>query len=140
MTHDPYGATRFAADTDYHQLTVLHDGRAYSHLRSESASNPSDWFEIVTSAGRLMFTPGRGEGFTFAHTTGLFDFFRATGMDADDNPNRINPEYWADKVIGGRDRCRTEDGSGWTPEFLWACNAISTAIRQYDEVNAAVAS
>ncbi len=104
MTDDRYGAARFAADTAKHKMTVLHDDGLYRHLRFQAPGTGFYWFDLVTWPGRLAFT-GDMDGYVFARTTDMFEFFR-TGSITADNPNRINPGYWAEKTDGGRRSCK----------------------------------
>lgn len=125
MTRYARSAERFARDTADHTLTVLHDDGLYRHLRFTSTDNRFYWFELVTWPGRLAFTGGIGAGFVFARLDDMFEFFRTAGMHAGDNPNRIHPGYWAEKVIDGRERCSAyseEKALGTVGEYIdgWA--------------------
>lgn len=104
MTEDPYGATRFAADTTNHQLTVLHDDGLYRHLRFTAPEGGFYWFDLVTWPGKLAVVGGFGDGYVFSRVEDMFTFFRTPTL-VDDNPNGINPGYWAEKVVDGRERC-----------------------------------
>ncbi len=104
MTNDPYGANRFAADTRNHQLTILRDDGLYRHLRFAPPQGGFYWFDLVTWPGKLAITGGFGDGFVFSRVEDMFTFFRR-GMHVSDNPNAINPSYWAEKVVDGRERC-----------------------------------
>lgn len=98
---DPYAesAERFAADTTNHQMTVLRDDGLYRHLRFKAPGTGFYWFDLVTWPGRLAFT-GDMDGYVFARVTDMFEFFRTPGGFS------INPDYWSEKVDGGRARCK----------------------------------
>lgn len=83
------------------KMVVLADGGLYRHLRFRISGGGFTWFDIVTWPGRLVIT-GDCETFTFSRLDDMFEFFRAGG-------SRINPGYWQEKVIDGRDRARKFD-------------------------------
>lgn len=87
-------AKRFARETDEHQMTVLHNDGLYRHLRFLPASGPSFyWFDLITVPGSLIFR-GDGESFVFARTEDMFEFFRG---------QRINPQYWSEKLTSSQE-------------------------------------
>lgn len=88
-------AARFAADTDKHQLTVLHDDGLYRHLRAKNPTNGAYWFDVITWPGCLTIRGDLGNAYTFARLPDMFEFFRS-------DHGRINPHYWAEKLDGGR--------------------------------------
>ena len=95
-------AERFAKDVAQHEMTVLHDDGLYRHLRFMRTETGKDgkarssliyWFDLVTWPGSLAINGDMGS-FQFSRTKDMFEFFRGS---------RINPQYWAEKVRGGRD-------------------------------------
>lgn len=97
-------AARFARETADHKMTVLHDDGLYRHLRfqqqvwrpplSRPLKSSFYWFDLITIPGALIFQ-GDGDSFHFRRVEDMFEFFRG---------HRVNPSYWAEKVVDGRDR------------------------------------
>lgn len=99
MSTDPITevADRFARETKNHTMTVLRDDGLYRHLRFKAPDNGFYWFDLITWPGYLTFV-GDGEGYVFTRIEDMFGFFRG---------GRINPQYWAEKVVDGRGRLKT---------------------------------
>lgn len=97
MTEYPEIAARFARETDKHQMTVLHDVDDYRHLRFTQAGG---WytFDLLTWNHKLVITGGVDFMFSLYPLADLFDMFRRTALVGD-----INPSYWQEKVVAGRD-------------------------------------
>jgi len=93
-------ATRFQADTANHTMTVLHDDGLYRHLRFKAPGNGFYWFDLVTWPGALSIT-GDVDGYTFRRMEDMFAFFRMSSSCG------INPHYWQEKVVAGREGLRT---------------------------------
>jgi hypothetical protein len=87
-------AARFAAETTDHQMKVLHDDGAYRHLLCTRPDTSLYGFEVLTWPGRL-YIGGASDGFTFSRHPDMFTFFRG---------DRINPQYWQEKIVDGRER------------------------------------
>jgi hypothetical protein len=94
-------AERFAKDVAQHEMTVLHDDGLYRHLRFQGRVTLKDgrtsltsiyWFDLITWPGSLAINGDMGS-FQFSRTEDMFEFFRG---------QRINPQYWAQKVRAGR--------------------------------------
>lgn len=79
---------RFEADTAKHEMTVLHDDGLYRHLQFKAPDRSSYWFNLITWPSVLTISGDMG-CFVFARVEDMFEFFRG---------NRINPQYWAEKV------------------------------------------
>lgn len=94
-------ATRFARDTNNHQMTVLHDDSLYRHLRFKSPDCGMYWFDLITVPGALIFR-GDGDSFVFSRIQDMFEFFRSPG-------GQINPGYWSEKLTSGRERVKQYD-------------------------------
>ena len=99
-------AERFKRDTAAHEMSVLHDDGLYRHVRfmrrvvmenGQTSLTSSYYFDLVTWPGNLVVNGDCGT-FAFARTDDMFGFFRG---------QRINPQYWAEKV-------RARDRSGVT--------------------------
>lgn len=96
---------RFQSETATHQMTVLHDDGLYRHIRFSSPESSFCWFDLITWPGNLAIKGDMG-AFMFARDPDMFAFFRAK---AGWNMGRINPDYWAEKLPGGRDSAREYD-------------------------------
>jgi hypothetical protein len=104
-------AKRFARDAADHAMTVLHDDGLYRHLRFQRQvwrppllrplKSSTYWFDLITAPGTLIFE-GDGESFVFRRLEDMFEFFRG-------RVGEINPGYWQEKVVSGRDGIRTYD-------------------------------
>ena len=88
--------SRFNADCGDYELIVCHDDGLYRHLLLKEPKGVS-WaaYSIITWPGFLTITSGHGT-WTFARDRDMFAFFRGNP----DQP-RINPGYWAEKLVGG---------------------------------------
>lgn len=95
----PESTARFQADTKDHEMTVLLDGGLYRHLRFKPPGRSFYWFDLITWPGKLAFV-GDGEAFAFSRLEDMFEFFRMSR-------GRINPMYWAEKLVTASDRART---------------------------------
>lgn len=80
-------------------MEVLRDDGLYRHLRISIPAGGFSWFDIVTWPGNLVIT-GDCETFTFQRLEDMFKFFRA---------QRLNPSYWQEKIVDGRDRAESFD-------------------------------
>lgn len=102
-------ARRFKNETADHEMVVLHDEGLYRHLRFQRTvwrpplTNPlkysAYWFDLITAPGMLTFQ-GDGQAFVFHRLKDMFEFFRGP-------IGWINPSYWQEKVVSGRDGIRT---------------------------------
>lgn len=95
-------ADRFTRDTANHVMTVLHDDGVYRHLRCQQPGRSCWWFEIVTWPGSLAIRGDFDSGLVFSRITDMFAFFRG-------GRHGINPDYWAEKLGGGRRSVREYD-------------------------------
>lgn len=79
----------FNKDVASHELAILKDDGLYRHLHF---AKPGTWcmsFEILTWPGHLCYTGDMGT-YVFSRVSDMFEFFRG---------ERINPGYWAEKVL-----------------------------------------
>ena len=90
----------FTRDVSDFTMETLREDGLYRHLRFRMKSGGFRWFDIVTWPYRLVIT-GDCETFTFTRLTDMFEFFRSS--------SRINPGYWQEKIIDGRERARSFD-------------------------------
>lgn len=99
MSEYPEIAARFARDTAKHEMTVLREDGLYRHMRF---ATPKGYyaFDLLTWANNFVI---RGDGISFLFsvypTEDLFELFRRTAWTGE-----INPGYWQEKVIAGRDQ------------------------------------
>ncbi|NYT61280.1 hypothetical protein H0A66_02925 [Alcaligenaceae bacterium] len=91
----------FDRDVATGEMEILQDNGLYRHLRFRFSSGGFRWFDIVTWPDRLVIT-GDCETFAFSRLEDMFEFFRSGG-------SRINPGYWQEKIIDGRDRAKSFD-------------------------------
>jgi hypothetical protein len=115
-------AERFKRDTAEHAMTVLHDDGLYRHLRfqhqtwrpplAKPLKSSFYWFDLVTVPGALIFQ-GDGDSYVFRRLDDMFEFFRSP-------VGQVNPTYWSEKVVSGRDRIRTYDESVFRARVLEA--------------------
>jgi hypothetical protein len=94
-----YDVHRFLADVTEHEMTVLHDDRLYRHVRFQKPGTGFSWFDLITWPGNLAFRGDMG-GFMFTRIQDMFEFFRGP---------TINPDYWAEKLPGGRESVKAYD-------------------------------
>lgn len=90
MTDRDYAAERYREDTADHVMTVELDNGVH---RSLCFANPESFhahFRINTWPGHLCITGDMG-CFVFARLKDMFQFFRG---------DRINPDYWSQKLVG----------------------------------------
>jgi hypothetical protein len=99
FTYPDYGRDYFIREIKNNQLTVLHDDGLYRHLRLQRPDSSLFWFDLITWPGALTIT-GDLDTFTFKREPDMIGFFRG---------QRINPHYWAEKIVDGRERARTYD-------------------------------
>lgn len=81
-------AQRFEGDTSEHALTVIRDDGLYRHLRCQKPGTYIYGFDIVTWPGYLAYVGDMGD-FVFTRVRDMFEFFRG---------DRINPDYWSEKL------------------------------------------
>jgi hypothetical protein len=80
--------TRFQADTKNHQVQIVLDQGVHRHLKCQE---PGTWcygFHITTWPGHLCISGDMG-CYVFARSPDMFQFFRG---------ERINPQYWSEKL------------------------------------------
>ncbi|WP_157875716.1 MULTISPECIES: hypothetical protein [unclassified Streptomyces] len=114
-------ATRFAADTTKHTMTIVHDDGVYRHLVFRDPRHPYYWFELITTPGQLVFS-GDGDSFVFRRLTDMFQFFR-TGLNRDGSVG-INPVYWSEKLASNRDAARTYSVKLFDEEIVRELEAV----------------
>lgn len=83
--------TQFQKDTENFGVDILLDNGIYRHLRiSNKDPNESwnQWYTITTWDNELCISGDMGT-LVFSRLTDMFQFFRK---------NRVNPQYWAEKI------------------------------------------
>jgi hypothetical protein len=120
----------FLDDVKNHKMTILKDDGVYRHLRFKRPDSNTYWFDIVTFPQTLVITGDMG-GCMYQRLDDMFQFFRNDNKDK----LRINPSYWGEKVVCGKDeitefsqdelkRVATDyidsalDGEGWTDDEI----------------------
>ena len=101
-------AKDFAANTREHVLTLLHDDGEYRHVRFARPDSGLYRVDVVTWPYHLAVS-GDLHGFVFRRLSDMFEFFRST------HAGHIDPGYWAEKVVDGRERCRS-----WSEDLFTA--------------------
>jgi hypothetical protein len=97
----PEIAARFARETARHEMQILHDDGLYRHLRFKTPAFGSIYsFDLITWPGCLTIRGDIKEAYTFVRLADMFEFFRR---------QRINPDYWSEKLDGDRDRVTVYD-------------------------------
>lgn len=93
----PAMTPRFVADTQHHQMKILHDEGLYRHLAFgcqpipyASPTTGNCAFQLFTAPGTLGISGDMGT-YIFARLENMFVFF-------DSPEGRINPDYWSEKV------------------------------------------
>lgn len=90
MRRDSQMRTRFAKDTAGFKMTIAVDDDLYRHVRFRPTDGTSMyWFDLHTSPGVLMVRGDMGT-YVFSRVDDMFAFFRG---------ERINPVYWAEKLV-----------------------------------------
>jgi hypothetical protein len=85
----------FDEATTEHEMTVLHDDGVYRHLKFARPGTNIWRFDLVTWPGHLAVS-GDLSSYTFSRLHDMLEFFAGD--------RGINPHYWAEKVIAGRER------------------------------------
>lgn len=83
------------------QMEVLQDDGLHRHVRFAQPGSGLYRFSLVTWPGHLAVT-GDVESFTFARLPDMFEFFGG-------RRSQINPSYWAEKCVAGRDQLSAYD-------------------------------
>lgn len=119
----------FPRDIAEHKLTVKHHDGLYRHLYFGRPGTGTMSFSITTWPGHLAYTGDMGD-YVFCRLDDMLQFFRT-----DRAPNY---GYWAEKVVAqdksdgvceGRSTLRSYR---WSYRYVWCCNALVWAIREYD--------
>lgn len=123
MTIDNFSPSQkqFDKDVANPSMTVIQDEGIRRHLRFDFKNGGFSWFEILTWRDRLVIT-GDCETFVFSRIEDMFEFFRSGGT-------RINPSYWQEKILDGRDRARTFDSNTFR---VAALAAFDQATEEWD--------
>jgi hypothetical protein len=103
----------FPRDIANYAMNVIRDDGLYRHLRFSKPGTMWMHFDIITWPGYLAYVGDMGS-YVFSRLTDMFDFFRH---------DRINPEYWAEKVhamdkIYGIEEYSEDLARAWVKEQL----------------------
>jgi hypothetical protein len=121
--------SRFPDDIAQHQMKVKRNDGLYRHIYFGRPGTGNMSFSITTWPGYLAYTGDMGD-YVFCRLDDMFQFFRT-----DRTPNY---SYWAEKVVAqdkadgvcvGRSTLRSYR---WSYRYVWCCNALLWAIKQYD--------
>lgn len=93
MSERPLDAVEFLRDIANHRLTSYLDNGLYRHLRWKKPGDSNLWFDIITWPGCLTIRGDMGT-WTFSRVEDMFTFFRNDTL-------KINPSYWAEKLLNG---------------------------------------
>lgn len=107
----------FIANTEDHQLTVLHNQGLYKHIRFKNPNRSAYWFDITTWPNYLCISGDMG-CYTFSRIEDMFDFFRNSEL-------KISPHYWDEKIQAGAGYMR----GGITEE--WSQQLFNKNIREF---------
>ena len=89
---EEHAATRFASDIEKHEMKIVLDDGLYRHLSFRQPDRSFYWFEVVTWPHALCIRGDMGT-YVFSRLHDMFEFFRG---------ERVNPQYWAEKVVSGK--------------------------------------
>jgi hypothetical protein len=94
----------FLENIKNHKLTVLLDNGIYKHLRFKSKDTNSYYFDIVTYPNHLVISGDMG-CLVASRIPDMFEFYRTDRnyMLKDGRKLAINPSYWAEKIVSGKD-------------------------------------
>ena len=84
----------FLRDVDAHVMHIKQDEGIFRHVRFSQGGSSVYHFAITTWPGYLCISGDMG-CFVFARTADMFTFFRG---------DRINPQYWAEKIQATNNR------------------------------------
>ena len=88
---------QFVAETEHHELRVLHDEGLYRHLRFQAPGTGIWHWDLITWPGSLAIRGDIGEGHIFTRADDMLRFF-----DHGQAEHSINAHYWAEKLDLGR--------------------------------------
>jgi hypothetical protein len=95
---------KFTADTEGHELTILHDDGPYKHLLFKTPGESFYWYELIFWPGMMTMSGDMGTwSFRPYGNTDVMGWFRANpdrALRADDG-YKINPDYWTQKLEAG---------------------------------------
>lgn len=130
MSADKYQPTQDQFDNDVAggKMELLSDDGLYRHLRFHLDGGGFRWFDIVTWPNRLVIT-GDCETFVFTRLTDMFEFFRSGGA-------RINPSYWQEKIIDGRERAQRFEWDTFRAAALAEFEGATAAMNPFHRLQA----
>ena len=98
---------QFLKNIENFEMTILKDDGIYRHLRFKRKESSSYYFDIVTYPNHLVISGDMG-AFVASRLTDMFQFYRTDREYSLKDGRRlaINPSYWAEKIVSGRDEIR----------------------------------
>lgn len=101
---------RFEQDTANHRMRVFRDDGLYRHLRFSERGTWRYGYDLITWPGMLVIAGDCGD-FMFSRVSDMFTFFRG---------DRINPDYWRQKITNPdmRDGTRRYSRDRFVPRVM----------------------
>jgi hypothetical protein len=100
----------FLKDVENHKMIVFKDDGVYRHLRFKREDSSAYYFDIVTYPNTLVISGDMGAA-AYSRLYDMFEFFRTDSRYQNKDGLAINPQYWGEKLICGR-----EDFKKFCPE------------------------
>ncbi|MFD4320504.1 hypothetical protein [Streptomyces sp. NPDC058548] len=119
---------RFASEADGARMTVVKDDGVHRHLSFQFPKASWGPCEVVTWPGALTLRGGLG-CWSFTRDEDMFSFFRPSP-----NATRVNPTYWAEKLVpgsGSRVKEYAEDRAR-----AYVRQAVAEAVQRHDHITA----
>jgi hypothetical protein len=82
----------FLQNVEKHVMTIVKEDGVHRHLRFAQPGTQNQYFDIITSPGRLFFVGDMGD-VLFERDRDMFEFFRCSTDEL-----RIQASHWAEKV------------------------------------------
>ncbi|WP_054686485.1 hypothetical protein [Microbacterium sp. No. 7] len=96
------------AETEEHEMQILHEDGLYRHLRFQKPGTGIYHWDIITWPGSLAIRGDIGEGFIFTRERDMLTWF-----DQNQAPGWIKPDYWAEKLDRGARNVRVFSREKW---------------------------
>lgn len=93
---------QFLTDVKDHEMQILMDNGIYRHLRFKRPNSGTYYFDIMTYPNTLVISGDMGAG-AYSRLTDMFEFFRTDSRYMNKSGLAINPQYWGEKIICGKD-------------------------------------
>ncbi len=107
---------QFLKDVAGHKMRIHRDDGLYRHLEFRGPQGWHHWFEVVTWPNGLIIRGDMGN-WAFSRIEDMFSFFRG---------QRINPGYWQEKLLAGRNDADTWEY--WASPNVKLCGSETLAM------------